>query len=151
MLPSMSNVNARCPLFKKCPLWVVVLGLIFGMGSLIAQDTDTSDGVDSDVEEEQIATDESNEDGKTESDVSDAADENKASKVSTQDETTLDEDVVKKSNKTSVKEVAEEKEKKKNPETGSNLPNGDPTSNVIRITGDGIRDFFWQVEYLRDR
>ena len=128
---------------------IAIFGLIFASGSVVAEDTDSSESADSVVEEENIDSDEPNEDEKTASSAS--TKEKTANNAASDQKASSDKAVVKGDKEKSDNSVAEEKEKKKNPETGSNLPNGDPAANVIRVTGDGIRDFFWQVEYLRNR
>ena len=127
---------------------VAIFGLIFAVGSLVAKDADSSESADSVAEAEKISPDDTNENEKTISDVSEK--DEKAKAASANQKATSDKEVVKEDKEKSKISDAKEKEKK-NPETGSNLPNGDPAANVIRISGDGIRDFFWQVEYLRDR
>lgn len=142
-----SRVNEIRLLSKKMLLLFAMFGLIFAMGSLVAKEADNSESAESDAEEEKVSSDETDEDEAVATDTSDT--EEKSKSVATDQQATSDKKVVKKDVKESDSSVAKEKVKEKNPETGSYLPNGDKTSIVDRVTGDGIRDLYWQVEYLR--
>ena len=140
-------------LFKKLPFWVVVFGFIFAISSLAAQDTENVENSEGAVENEETTTDESKGEEKTKSAESESDDQS-ASTVANQEEadTKTDKaDVKKVKIRIHAPTIAKEEVKKKNPETGSHLPNGDPAANVVRITGNGIVDFYNRIEYLRDR
>lgn len=142
-----SRFNETRLLFKKLLFLFAIFGLIFVTGSLVAKEADNSKSDDGVAEEENVSSDETDED---ETAASDDPDKEENSKSSSNDQSaTSDKKAVKTDKKKSDRSVVKEKVEEKNPETGSYLPKGDRTAIVGRITGDGIRDLYWQVEYLR--
>ena len=145
-----ATVMEQKSLFKKFAFWVMFFGLAFVIGSVAAQNAENVETSEEAVKKEAVTTDKSNDEENATSDSSEKDDES-ASTASTNEEadTTKDKKAVKTGKEEADPEDAKEKAKKKNPETGSHLPNGDPTSNVIRLTGDAVRDFYYRLEYLR--
>lgn len=153
MTQSSTTASKRRCLFKKLPCWVTIIGLLFVAGSIVAQDEDKVENADGVVENEVATTDKSKGEEQTKS-VESETDDKSASAVSDHEEADnrTDNTAVKKVKiRIHAPTIAKETVKKKNPETGSHLPNGDPTANVVRITGEGIREFFRRHEYLRRR
>lgn len=147
MTRSVRTECTRRSFFRKLPFLVLIFGFLFLVGSTNAQDAEGLDGTE---EKEETTNDESNGEEKTTSDSSDI-NKQSATTASSDEEADAkkDEAVVTKGKKESKPKVAKKDVKKKNPETGSHLPNGDPTINLIRLTGDAARDFYWRHEYLR--
>lgn len=145
-------IEQKSPL-KKLPFRMVVLGFIFAISSVAAQSAENVENSEGTVENEVTTTDESKGEEKTKSAESET-DNQLASSVSNQEEadTKTDKAEVKKVKiRIHAPTIAKEEVKKKNPETGSHLPKGDPTANVVRVTGNGILDFYNRIEYLRVR
>ncbi|MYD45427.1 MAG: hypothetical protein F4W92_03660 [Gammaproteobacteria bacterium] len=147
MSHSSSTMSDRKSIVTKLLFSFVLLSFVFVEGAIGAQDAENLEEVE---EKEEMTTDKSSGEEKTTSDGSEKDDESTSTaSVDEEADSKTDEDSVKKEKKDSDPKVAKEKVKKKNPETGSHLPNGDPTSNVIRLTGSAMRDFYYRHEYLR--
>ncbi len=144
-----ATVVERNSLFKKFSFWVVFFGFILVIGSVEAQDVENVETSEEAIENEAVPTDKSNSEENTKSDSSEKDDESASTASTNEEADTTKNRKAEKTEKESDPKVAKKEAKKKNPETGSHLPNGDPTSNVIRLTGDAARDFYYRLEYLR--
>ena len=149
MLQSKSPVNEKLHQSKKFPLWLAIIGLIFVVGSLVAQETDLSKNADEGAENDSVE--------KTDSDVSDNEEEseteasNNDAKVSSSNssdqETTADQAIVSEKVEESESNQADQESEEK-VETGSYLPNKDKTVIVEVIKGRGVETLYDQIERL---
>lgn len=117
--------------------WIAFFGLVCSLGSINGESANSSSA-------EQNSSVEAAE---TKSEV---ADEKHANSHASSDKKSASNRIVKPKKK-KKSEPATKDEEQSIKERGSVLLPGDQSTNVVRITGDGIKDFFRRIEYLRPR
>lgn len=126
-----STVNKKGFLSELLPMWVAIFGLVFATGSLVAQDTESSEDSDKVVEEDEDEED-------SESNSEEALEE----EVVSEDEETADSD-----------SLYAEEDMEEVISTGTYMPISDPTALIVRYTAADIEamgvsdlsDFFRRI------
>lgn len=125
---------------KICP-WVLVVGLIFAMGSLNAEDLDANveseTVVEAENEKENSASEDTSEEEIT---TSDSTDQDEPASVDSDNEETSLKQLIAKAQEVKSQDAPEPRRRS---EVDSHLPKGDPSSMVIVVKGDhNIANFY---------
>lgn len=136
--------------FGKVPLWVLVVGLIFAVNSMIADEVDTSSEPDTVVdtadENEKSISEETNGEEKT---TTDSSRKDEAIAEGTDDKETSLEQLIAKAKEVKSNQNSNDDFTKSKAELGSYLPNGDPSSIVTVITHEeSISKLMDEIERL---
>lgn len=133
------------------PLWAIVVGLMFTINVLNAEDGDAYEEsetvVDTTDDKEKSVSEETSEEEGTKSDSNTLKDE--PSSADSGDELKSLEQLIAKAQELKSEEDSEEDFTKSDTKLGSYLPNGDPTSIVTVITNeDSITRLYEEIERL---
>lgn len=150
MSGSNSTVYKRRSSLDKFPLWVLIIGLTFTMGSLNAENAETTKESETVVEavdgKENSVSEVTSEEEMT---ISDSADQDESTSVDSDEGGTSLKQLIAKAQETKSVQDAEDDYTKSDVELGSYLPNGDPSSIVTVITNEeSITRLYEEIERL---
>lgn len=145
-----SPTHERRTSLDKFPSWVLVIGLTFTVGSLSAEETDTTKESES-IVEAAVEKENSVSEGTSKEEVttSDSTDQDEPTSVDSVDEEMSLKQLIAKAQKVKSEQDAEDDFTKSSVELGSYLPNGDPSSIVTVITNEeSITRLYEEIERL---